>query len=391
MFKTKWLSQNIIALGIVSLFSDLGHEMAIVLLPSFLVSLGGTAASLGLIESIANASVSFMKLGAGWYSDYVGKRKVFIAAGYCLASLSVAALYTAYNWYQVLIWHTLSRLGKGVRDPARDALLADSANEAFYGRVFGFNRAMDNMGAVIGPIIGYVLYKFISIRTIFIIASVPLFCAFLIIIFSVKDVFNKQVNKVQLTLKQLPTNFKLFLIGFSIFNLGNYATTMLILRASELLQINSNFNTATKASILLYVLHSIIYSIGSLPVGFIADMLGRKKMLVLGFLLTSLTSIGFMFATTNYILLIILFMLSGLSIAIVDTLKRALSAQLMPSHLRGTSYGLLAAIEGITGLFSSSVVGLLWTFVSPAVGFGYSAMLCVAGALIVALINDQTH
>lgn len=390
MFKINWLSKNIIALGIVSLLSDLGHEMAIVLLPSFLISLGGSAASLGLIEGIANASVSFMKLGSGWYSDYLGKRKIFATIGYFLASLGVVALYTAYSWYQVLVWHVLSRLGKGVREPARDALLADSSDPLFYGRVFGFHRAMDNTGAIIGPLISYALLGFLSIRTLFLIAFIPLFCAVLIVIFFVKDIIHKHTPMLfGASLHEMPRNFKLFLLAFGVFNLGNYATTLLILRASELLQINNSFTFATQLSILLYVLHNLVYSIGSLPAGTIADAVGRKKLLVAGFLLTSLTSIGFMLATANTILLTLLFVLSGLSIAVVDTLKRALSAQLMPAHIRGTSYGLLATLEGITNLFSSAIVGFLWSYISPLAGFGYSAILCAAGALLLSQIKEK--
>lgn len=174
--KFPWLTRNIAALGIVSFFSDISSEMATAILPIFLVSIGGTAATLGIIEGVSDASISLMKIWAGWYSDAIGKRKPFATVGYILTAIGVGLFSVTFNWYQVLAARLVSWLGKGVREPARDALMVESTQPQYYGRMFGFHRMMDTLGAIIGPLMAFMLIKFMPLRSIFLIALIPRLC-----------------------------------------------------------------------------------------------------------------------------------------------------------------------------------------------------------------------
>lgn len=393
--KPHWINRNILALGVVSFLSDLGHEMAIPLLPAFLISLGGSAAVLGLMEGIANATLSFMKLSAGILSDRTHKRTPFLSIGYSIATISVAALASVTSTAQLLFWHAGSRLGKGIREPARDALLADSAHTDDYGKIFGFHRMMDTLGSIGGPLLAYTLMMSMSVRAIFLIAAMPLALAVFIIYTSVRDpksVATHIMPSVGLTLPSFSRNYKLFLTATTIFNLGFFANTLLILRATELLKTNGlHAAHAAGLGILLYALQNILYAASAIPAGFIADRCGEKLVLIIGFCITATVSLGLMYPSSALAYLAIIFILSGMGMSIIDTLKQAFTAQLVPEQVRATSFGLLAGLEGITGLLSSAIMGFLWTAFSPVVGFGYSALLCVLGALILTQVETPCN
>ena len=205
-----WLSRTIVALGLVSFFSDFGSEMATSVLPAFMVSLGYSAAFLGVIEGFANASNSFTSIFAGWASDYTTRRKPFAAFGYLLAAIGIGSLYFAQRGYQLVFGRILTRMGKGMRDPARDVLLVSAAEPKVYGRMFGFQRMMDNLGAVVGPLCALLLIKILPIPTIFILAFFPVFISFLIIMFAIQDVHAKG-SKILIQkphIARLSSNFK---------------------------------------------------------------------------------------------------------------------------------------------------------------------------------------
>ena len=224
-------------MGLTSFFSDFGHEMATAILPVFLVFVGGSAALLGLIEGIADASVSFMKLLSGWYSDFIGKRKPFAVIGYFLTAIGVGSFTLASSWIHILISRITAWAGRGAREPARDALLVDSTEPVYYGRVFGFHRGMDTLGAIVGPALAFFLMKSISLRSIFLVALIPSILAFLTIAFFVKEKRRANNNQRRLigSIKLLPSKFRLFLVAVGIFGLGNFADSLLILRVTQLL------------------------------------------------------------------------------------------------------------------------------------------------------------
>lgn len=377
-----WLNHNIVYLGLVSLFSDFGSEMATSVLPAFLVSLGASASVLGIIEGIANASNSFISIFAGYMSDYTQKRKPFAAFGYLIAALGVCLLSLANSISGVLFGRIITRMGKGIREPARNALLVSFAQPNSYGKVFGFHRMMDNIGAIIGPLAALILIKYISFSFLFLIAFIPVFVSFLIIVSAVKERFlPQQIRYFKMKhFFELPSSFKKYLIAVGVFSLGNCAASLLILRSMDILKPIVGIAYANWYSIFFYILFNTCYAFFSYPVGHLADNVGKKKILFCGYLITVFSLIGF---ALNYVALgyfVILFIITGLAYAMVDGIQRAFAAELMPYHVQGTGYGLLAAIMGLGSLFANTMVGVVWTYHSPALGFGLAALFCTIGA-----------
>ena len=378
----KWLNRNILALGLTSFFSDFGHEMATSILPAFLVSIGGSPALLGLIEGVSDASTSLMKLVSGWYSDRIGKRKPFASVGYFLTAAGVGAFSLAFSWPQVLLSRVIAWIGKGTREPARDALLADSTTSRYYGRVFGLHRMMDTLGAIIGPALALVFIRLMPLRPIFLIALIPSILAFATIVLLVKEKGGNRQESLHLfaSIKNLPVNFRFFLIAVGVFGLGNFADSMLILRATEIMTPTKGAAVATGLAILLYTFHNISYAAFSFPIGVLADKIGKRALLSIGYFLTGVVSLGFILNVASLSYLVPLFLIAGIAIAITDAMERAIAADLLPENLRGTGYGTLATVNGIGDFASSAVVGLLWTSVSPLAGFGYGAVMTIIGA-----------
>ncbi|CAN5125730.1 MFS transporter [soil metagenome] len=384
-----WLNKNIVYLGLVSLFSDFGSEMATSVLPAFLVSLGASAWMLGLIEGLANASNSAISIVAGYASDYTQKRKPFAELGYLLASLGIGSLYFATSAIGLFAGRILTRIGKGVREPARDALLVSSATPKVYGRMFGFHRMMDNLGAVVGPLAALVLIKYVSLSVLFAIAFIPVFISFLIVIFFVKEaVIVNPIKHFKLNhLINFPAEFKRYISAVAVFSLGNCATSLLILRSIELLKPTLGAQWVDWYSILFYVIINVFYALFSYPVGVLADSVGKKKMLLFGYAGTAIALLGFAFSIHAIGYILALSILSGLAYAIVDGVQRALAADLIPAPIHASGYGFLAAIMGLGSLFSNLAVGFLWTYVSPAMGFGFAALVCAMGTALMAQVR----
>ncbi len=388
--RVSWLNKNILAMAWAAFFSDFSHEMATSVLPSFLASIGGSAALLGLIEGLADASTSLMKILSGWYSDYLARRKPFAMVGYFFTTLGIGTLSLAFSWPHILLSRVVAWIGRGTRGPARDALLVDSTEPRYFGRVIGFNRGLDSLGAFLGPTLALILIRMIPIRSLFVVALIPGVLAFLIFLFFVKEKRGRTKHtSLVLSIKGLPGNFRFFLIAVGVFGLGNFADSMLILRANELLSPAKGAVVAASLAILLYTIHNIFYAALSFPIGVIADKFGKHPLLVFGYLLTGVTSIGFILNTGNLIYLGIFFVLAGLAIAITDSMEKTVAADMLPENLRGTGYGTLATINGIGDFASSSLVGLLWTTISPAAGLGLGGALMFAGGILLVLLRRQ--
>jgi MFS family permease len=382
MQKGKWLNRNVIAMGLASLSSDASHEMATATLPSFLTELVGSATApqlLGLITGLSDASSSFVKTFSGWLSDKLKKRKPLVTLGYFLTGIFVGLIAFVKNWFEVLIYRVLAWIGRGTREPPRDALLADSVEKKYYGHAFGFHRAMDTLGAIIGPLTAFFLVPLIAFRNIFLLSFIPGLLAVLAIAIGVKEKTKKSRKKIKGLIgdiKALPKNFKLFLFIMFIFGIGNFNRTLLLLRAQELLTPVSGIIIAGSMSILFYTIRNIAQAVADYSVGALSDRIGKKILLAfLGFFLFGVMSLGFIYATTNLFYFIFLFILSGISAATYTALEKAYAADLLPSNVRGTGYGVLHTIDGIGDFVSSFVVGSLWIIISPVAAFAYGAIL----------------
>ena len=389
-----WLNKNILALGFTSLFSDLGHEMTTALLPSFIISIGGSPSILGFIEGCADAATSFIKIAAGWYSDYTGKRKPLAAFGYLTTALGVGILTFTTTWPQVFFARVIAWLGKGARKPARDALLADSVESSdYYGRVYGFHRAMDSIGAIGGPVLAALLMGYCSLRTTLFISFFPELIAFFIILFLVTDIPKKITaqHSFLASTRDLPRSFIMFLSAVGMFGIGNFAMSLVILRAIESLTPAYGATAAHGISIMCYALYNLIYALGSFPLGYVGDLVNKKVLLAIGYALTATTHACLMLHPTSIFAFVLLFILAGTGIAITDGTERATAAELLPESVRGIGFGSLSFIQGIGGFASSFIVGLLWTQLSPTYGFLYASMTCFLGALLMLYIAMMRH
>jgi MFS family permease len=383
-----WLNRTILALGFVSFFSDLGSEMATSILPAFIVSIGASAAFLGLIEGLADASNSFTSIAAGWGSDYVQSRKPFAAVGYLLASIGIAILSGARQGYQIIIGRVLTRIGKGVREPARDVLLVHAADRSVYGRIFGFHRMMDKLGGIFGPLIALFLVRVLPLNFIFLFAFVPVFISFLIVVFFVKEVRAKSHLNIQPEeIAVLPSLFKSYVVAVGIFGLGNCATSLLVLRAIDVIKLQIGSFHTNWYSIFFYMLHNILYALCAYPIGSSADFIGKRKVLILGYLFMGLGLLGFALGYNHIWYLVMLFVTVGIANAAIDALQRAVATDLLPRDIRATGYGTLGCVIGLGNLFSSIIVGVLWSSISPLVGFAYAALFCILGALLMARVS----
>jgi len=383
-----WLNRNVAAMGFTSLFSDASHEMTTSALPSFLTELVGTANApllLGLISGFSDASSSFVKTFSGLLSDRLQKRKPLVVLGYLMTGLFVGIIGFAQNWIEILIARVLAWTGRGTREPPRDALLADSVDKKFYGHAFGFHRAMDTLGAIIGPLLAFLLIPLLSLRNIFFLSLIPGFCAVLFIVIGVKEKARTLQGQKGLFwhMKSLPKDFKIFLFIMFVFGMANFNRTLFLLRVQEVFAPISGIIIATTVSILLYTIRNVAQAMTDYGIGALSDKVGRKRLLAFfGFFLFGITSLGFIFAAASIFYFILLFVLSGVSAATYTALEKTYAADLLPSTLRGTGYGVLQTIDGIGDFISSFVVGIIWILVSPESSFLYAAFLSFMSTLL---------
>lgn len=388
--RKQWLNRNVLAIGLTSLFSDLSHEIATSILPVFLASLGAAPWALGVIEGVADGVSSFAKLGAGYASDKTGIRKPIAVIGYVLTALATAAIGLATLWLHVLTGRVLAWLGRGGRSPVRDAILVDSISPEDYGKSLGFERTLDTVGAIVGPALALGLIGLLSYRTVFFFTVIPGLMAAGIFTLAVgsRPIQTSQTAP-KVSFRGLPVRFRWFLVAIAIFGIGDFAHTLLILRATEILAPQIGSAEAAKWAIGLYLVHNIIYAGLSTPVGALGDRVGKVKVLTLGYFVAVIMNLGFLSYPTHILGLAILFGLGGVFIAVEDALERAVAADLLPEHLRATGFGTLAAVNGIGDLISSAVVGFLWAKISPAAGFGYAAVLSLFGTLFLFFLNRR--
>ncbi|MFQ5750675.1 MAG: MFS transporter, partial [bacterium] len=292
-------------------------------------------------------------------------------------------------WFHVLTGRVLAWFGRGGRAPVRDAILVDSIAPEHYGKSLGFERTLDTVGAIIGPALAFGLIGLYHYRTVFFLTVIPGLIAAGIFTFAVHSrPIQKSSTAPKVSFRALPSQFRWFLVAVAIFGIGDFAHTLLILRATQILAPEMG-STAAKWAIALYLVHNVIYAGLSTPVGAFGDRFGKVKILSLGYFVAVLMNLGFLFQPTHVLGLAILFGLGGVFIAVEDALERAVAADLLPEHVRATGFGTLAAVNGVGDLISSAVVGLLWTKISPAVGFGYAAVLSLAGAIFLFGLNRK--
>ena len=396
--KEYWLNRNVIGMGITSFLGDVAHEMATAVLPGFLAVIGAPPSALGLIEGISDAVSSFVKLWGGWISDRLGHRKTLTTVGYFLTGLAMALFAFASTWVLVLVGRVVGWFGRGFRGPMRDAMLADSIDPSVRGKAFGFHRFGDTLGGIVGPLLGVLLLEIWQpsamldpsqpFRNIFLITLIPGILS--AVVFAVMIVEKRRPANQKLkfwgTVRSLPNNFKRYLLAVGIFGLGDFAPTLLILAATQLLTPKYGLTHAAQLAGLMYVVRNITYALASFPIGAMSDRMSRIVLLAVGYFLAMLTIGGFLIAFllswTSLPYLFLLFGLAGVFIAAEDTLESTITADFIPSETRGIGMGVLGTVNGIGDFVASTAVGLLWTAVSPVAGFLFAGVLMLGGAVV---------
>ena len=369
---------NIIILGITSLLTDISSEMIYPILPIYLVTqLGVGPAILGLIEGIAESLSSLLKVFSGYFSDKIKSRKPFAIFGYASSTVGKFFLYISVNWWFVLAGRVIDRFGKGIRNAPRDALIADSAMDKKRGAAFGLHRAMDTLGATIGVFWAYILitkYKG-TFKNIFLFSLIPAFLGvlFLFLVKEKKSQIQSSAEKIQFKWQTLDKRLRLFLIFTLIFTLGNSSNQFLLLRAKSL-------GSPLAQVILFYLVYNIIYGLVAYPASRLSDKIGRKKLLVLGYLFYGLVYLGFAMnkSINNFWFL---FGVYGLYIGFTEGVEKALVADIAPAGLRATAIGLHATLVGIGLLPASLLAGMLWKFLGPAWAFYFGGFMGILASI----------
>jgi len=385
-------------MGLTSFLGDAGYEMATVLLPGFFAVLGLPAAALGTIEGVADATSSFVKLGAGWLSDRLGHRKTIAVAGYFLSGTSKALFAFAYNWPLILAGRVIAWFGRGIRGPLRDAMLAESVPAQTRGKAFGFHRAGDTAGAIIGPLIGVALLSYLGphsvdpsrpFRIAFLLTLIPGLASAVTFAALVHET-RKPGSRTSLwaSVGTLPRPFGRFLLGVGIFGAGDYSHTLMILAAAQLLAPERGVTRAAAIAGLLYVLHNVLYALTAYPIGALSDKRGRRGLLSVGYALGAIVALGFAAAfwsrRADILFIAFLFMLAGAFVAIQDALEGAMTADLVPEiSKRGVAYGVTGSVNGVGDLISSAIVGIVWSIYSPILAFAYAAVMMASGAIAI--------
>ncbi len=389
-----WLTPGVRGIGLASLLSDLGHEIPTALLPSFLVTvLGAPAAALGLIEGIADALSGVAKVVGGALADDPGRRRSVAVGGYTLTALLSALIGISTAIWQVAIFRTAAWTARGIRGPSRNALLADAVDPTAYGRAYGFERAMDNAGAVIGPIVALGLVALIGIRGAIFVSVIPGLLAAVAIVYAVRHLQRpkeRHTAPVRIVVRPLLRGpLGRLLVSVSLFEAGNVAATLLILRTTELLTPSQGTRGATTIAIALYVGYNVAGTLAALPAGRLADAYGARLVFAIGVACFALAYV--VFATGSGIAILgLAFVLAGIGIGAAETAENAAVAALAPSAQRGSAFGLLAGIQSAGDFIASAVVGLVWTLVSPTLAFGLAAALMV-GSLITMAVGPRSR
>jgi MFS family permease len=382
----RWLTSGVLGIGLGSLFSDWGHEAATAILPAFIASMGAPAYALGVIEGVSDGLSSFAKLAGGWIADRPAWRKPTGIVGYLATALSTFGYAFTRTWPAVLLVRALGWIGRGSRGPSRDTLLADCVAPGQAGRAFGFERAMDTLGAVLGPLSATALIGVLGARGVLRWTLVPGLAAAVAFTFLApagRTYREHPPTSFASSLRSLPKTFWHFLAGVFAHGIGDFAPTLLILRATQILSPRLGVGRAATIAVGLYTFHNFISAAASYPAGALADRVGKRGLLAAGYLVATLTYAGFIFEPPTIPVLVTLFGLAGIHAAVQQSIEKSLAAELLPVPARGSGFGVLATVNGIGDLVSSIAVGALWSGVSPAAGFAYAGILTMAGALLI--------
>jgi MFS family permease len=390
--------------------------MATAVLPQFMQAIGASAAALGFIEGVADALSSFVKLGAGYRSDKIGHRKGWTVFGYVLTAVSKTFFAFAFAWPLILLGRIVGWFGRGIRGPLRDAMLADSVAPQYRGKAFGFHRAGDTLGAVLGPLAAFALLSLVSshrdmietlgrwfpslagapggeFRIIFLLTLVPGILSVVSIVFLVTEKRSTPNHRLQFvgTLRAMPKDYRRFLLPVGLFGMADFAPTLMILRVTTVLAPQIGIIEASRMATLFYLLRNIVYAAASYPIGALSDRFSRSRYLGVGYGVAVVTFLGFAFVIPSFWWFTLFFSLAGVFIAWEDTIEGVAVRDYVDKEIAGTAYGILGAVNGIGDFVSSLAVGLIWTVFGAPWGFVYAAVVGLFGTILMLRISVRSH
>jgi MFS family permease len=370
--------RNVILLSVVSFLNDLSSEMIMPILPMFLQSLGASGQLIGLVGGLRDSFSSILKVVCGYWSDKTGKRKIFVYWGYGVSTVFKLLLAVSKTWPLAVVFASLERTGKGLRTAARDAIIADSV-AAKRGKGFGIHRGLETIGAILGSATAFVLLWFGSFQfpAIILIAGVIGIASLPPLRFVKEPEIQKQNVKLKIGLAMLPRPLRLFILVAGIFALGNFSYMFFIMRAQHLF----TGKLSTAAPILLYVLFNIFYSALAIPLGSLSDKIGRQAVIIFGFGLFVVVSLGFAFCNSLWFY-IILFALYGVVFAAIEGTERAFVSDLAVSNSKATALGTFHTVTGLAALPGSFAAGVLWEHVSPVATFVFGGVTALVAVVV---------
>jgi len=376
------VNRNVFLLGLVSFLNDMSSEMIIPVVPAYLIDVLGvgkiaSGSIMGIIESVS----SLFKVLFGYLSDRFKKRKVFVALGYLISTISKGALAFTHFWWDFLALRIADRVGKGIRTAPRDALIAESSEKGESGKSFGFHRMMDTLGAVAGPLAAMGLLALMSCyppelayRWIFLLSAVPGVVGVFLVIFLIRDRGGEIKRKIEGISALKSRNLKLFLLVVAIGALGRYSYAFTLWKAGEL-------GYSILQSLGFYAIFNAIYAFSAYPIGYYSDKVGKRIVITLGFGISALASLLFAYAQSLGTLLLA-FTFYGIYMAIEDTIPRAYMADLAEEFEKGTVIGTYHTVFGIFVLPASVIVSYLWQINSLELGFLYAAFMNLLSMLL---------
>lgn len=391
----RWLTPGVVSVGAASFFSDSGHEIVTSVFPAFLTGvLGGTAASLGVIEGVSDALIGVAKVVGGPLANDPARRSRLATGGYLITAIATAAIGLATAVWQAGLLRALAWASRGIRSPARDSMLSSISNPRAFGRSFGVERAGDNLGAVVGPLVASVLVAWIGLRPSIWFAFIPGILAAVAITFAGREARRRHRNSVR-------TPFRLDLKGLRaaglarpmlpvlLFECGNLATTLLILRATDALSADGLAGAASIA-IILYAAHNAVAAIVSFAGGAWLDRIGPRPVFAIGAAVYVVSYLFFGLEVSAWPLLLIGFVLAGAGIGFAETAESALVARALPERLRGSGFGVVGGIQAVGNIIGTVVAGILYTLVSPTAAFVYAAAWMLLSVATSVLFTHRT-
>lgn len=383
-----WLTPGVAGIGGASFLADVGHEVPTALLPSLLTStLGAPASALGLIEGVSDGLAGIARLGGGALADDPERRRTIAVGGYTATAVLSSLTGGATAAWQVGVLRAGAWTARGLRVPARNALLADVVDPSVYGRAYGFERMMDNLGAIGGPLLAIGLVAAFGTRWAIGLSVIPGLLAAVAIIYAIRHTAASEPRPrqpIRLRIRPVLTGeLRRLFAGIGAFEIGNCAATLLILRATELLEPRHGHDRAALIALWLYVTYNVAATLTSLPAGRLSDRRSPTTALLLGVAAFGAAYAGFAFGTTAWVALAPWFVLAGIGIGCVETAEHAAVAAAAPTDLRGSAFGVLAATQSLGNLAASGIAGVLWTTLSPSWAFTYlTACMLLAATLI---------